>query len=100
MPIKAAMAAASTRAGVSIHPTSVVADGARLAAGVSVGPFCTIGPDVTVGAGTTLVSHVVLDGLTTIGGGCTIYPFATVGLAPQDLNIAVARPAPKSATAR
>ena len=70
----------------NVHPSSVVAPGAVLGAGVSVGPFCTIGPDVRVGANTTLVSHVVLDGVTTIGADCTIYPFATVGLAPQDLK--------------
>ncbi len=86
MQTQANLAAGPTRAGSAIHPSSLVDPAATLGPGVSVGPFCTIGPDVTVGAGTKLVSHVVLDGLTTIGADCTIYPFATVGLAPQDLK--------------
>ena len=32
------------------------------------------------------MSHVVVDGLTTIGASATLYPFCTVGLAPQDLK--------------
>jgi UDP-N-acetylglucosamine acyltransferase len=33
-----------------------------------------------------LISHVVVDGHTTIGEGVVLYPFCTVGLAPQDLK--------------
>ncbi len=42
---------------VSIHPTSIVEDGARLGAGVEIGPFCHIGPRVMLGDGVTLKSH-------------------------------------------
>lgn len=69
-----------------IHPTALVAPGARLGAGVSVGPFCTVGPEVTLKDGVTLVSHVVVDGHTNVGEGAVLYPFCTVGLAPQDLK--------------
>ncbi len=69
-----------------IHPTAVVAPGARLGAGVSVGPFCTVGPDVVLADGVSLMSHVVVDGLTSVGEGAVLYPFCTVGLAPQDLK--------------
>jgi UDP-N-acetylglucosamine acyltransferase len=69
-----------------IHPTAVVAPGARLGAGVRVGPFCTIGADVVIEDGVELVSHVVVDGLTRIGAGARLFPFCTVGLAPQDLK--------------
>ena len=69
-----------------IHALALVHPAARLGRGVSVGPWCQIGADVLVGDGTRLVSHVVVDGETTIGAGCTIYPFATVGLPPQDLK--------------
>ncbi|MCF3946327.1 acyl-ACP--UDP-N-acetylglucosamine O-acyltransferase [Acidiphilium sp. AL] len=69
-----------------IHPSSVIAPGARLGAGVRVGPFCTIGPDAVLEDGVDLVSHVVVDGRTRIGAGTKIYPFATIGLAPQDLK--------------
>ncbi len=67
-----------------IHPTALVDPRAELHESVAVGPFCTVGADVVVGAGSRLVSHVVLDGPTVIGARNTIYPFASVGLAPQD----------------
>ncbi len=69
-----------------IHPSAVVADGAKLGAGVSIGPFCIVGPDVSIGNGARLISHVVVDGRTEIGAGALIYPFATIGMAPQDLK--------------
>ncbi|MDX2113297.1 MAG: acyl-ACP--UDP-N-acetylglucosamine O-acyltransferase [Alphaproteobacteria bacterium] len=69
-----------------IHPTAVVSRGAVLAADVSVGPYCVIDSEVTIGAGTKLMSHVAISGNTTIGRDCTIYPFASLGHAPQDLK--------------
>jgi UDP-N-acetylglucosamine acyltransferase len=69
-----------------IHPSAVVAEGARLGAGVRIGPFCVLGPDVSIGDGAELISHVVVDGHAAIGAQAVIYPFATVGMAPQDLK--------------
>jgi UDP-N-acetylglucosamine acyltransferase len=71
---------------VSIHPSAVVAPGAKIPASCTVGPFCTIGPEVVLGEDCTLVSHVVLDGRTRIGARNTFYPFCSVGVAPQDLK--------------
>ena len=36
----------------------------------------------------TLISHVVLDGVTRIGARNSIYPFTSIGIAPQDLKYA------------
>ncbi|MDD2877965.1 MAG: acyl-ACP--UDP-N-acetylglucosamine O-acyltransferase [Acidiphilium sp.] len=69
-----------------IHPSSVVDPSAKLGARVHIGPFCMVGPGAILHDGVDLVSHVVIDGRTTIGTGTKIYPFATVGLAPQDLK--------------
>ena len=69
-----------------IHPTAVVSPSAVLAADVSVGPYCVIDSEVTISAGTKLMSHVAISGKTTIGKECTIYPFASLGHAPQDLK--------------
>lgn len=69
-----------------IHPTAIVAEGARLGQDVEIGPYCTIGPDVEIGAGARLISHVVVDGRTVIGEGARLFPFCSVGLAPQDLK--------------
>ncbi|WP_239020052.1 acyl-ACP--UDP-N-acetylglucosamine O-acyltransferase [Novacetimonas maltaceti] len=69
-----------------IHPSSIVAPGARIGRGVSIGPWCTVGPDVVIEDGVRLISHVVVDGHTHIGANVVCYPFTTVGLEPQDLK--------------
>src|SRR5579884_1726591 len=69
-----------------IHPASVVASGAKLASDVSIGPYCLVGAEVVLEAGVTLLSHVVVEGRTTIGAGTRIFPFAAIGLEPQDLK--------------
>jgi UDP-N-acetylglucosamine acyltransferase len=73
-------------AAAAIHPTAIVARGAELGIGVRIGPFCTIGADVVIEDGAELISHVVVDGHTRIGPDVVLYPFCTVGLAPQDLK--------------
>jgi len=70
----------------SIHPTAVIEDGAILGDGVRIGPYCVVGPEVELGDGVTLESHVVVSGRTAIGANSRIYPFAAVGLPPQDLK--------------
>jgi UDP-N-acetylglucosamine acyltransferase len=69
-----------------IHATAIVDKRAELAADVEIGPYCVIGPHVKIGKGTRLQSHVVIQGLTSLGEHNTIFPFATVGSAPQDLK--------------
>jgi UDP-N-acetylglucosamine acyltransferase len=69
-----------------IHPTAIVAPGAMLAEDVAVGPYCIVGDNVTLDAGVTLRSHVVVDGHTAIGEGTRVFPFASIGLEPQDLK--------------
>jgi len=69
-----------------IHPTAIVAPGAKLGEGCHIGPFCTIGAEVELGDGVRLESHVVVDGATVIGDETIVFPFATIGLAPQDLK--------------
>ncbi len=71
---------------MTVHPTAIVAAGAEIAVDASIGPWCTIGPHVRIDAKATLVSHVAVDGHTSLGEGVTLYPFCTVGLAPQDLK--------------
>jgi UDP-N-acetylglucosamine acyltransferase len=69
-----------------IHPTAIVAPGAMLAEDAVIGPYCIVGEHVRLGTGVTLRSHVVVDGHTTIGDGTRIFPFASIGLDPQDLK--------------
>lgn len=69
-----------------VHATAIIESGARLGQGVVVGPYCTVGPDVVLEEGVGLISHVVVAGRTTIGPRTTIYPFASIGMPPQDLK--------------
>jgi UDP-N-acetylglucosamine acyltransferase len=71
-----------------IHPTAIVAPGAKLADDVVIGPYCIVGAGVVLGAGVSLKSHIVVDGRTRIGAGTRIFPFASIGLEPQDLKYA------------
>ena len=70
----------------AIHPTAVVEPGAKLADDVVVGPYSIIGGEVELGAGVRLESHVVMGGRTRLGANCHVYPFASIGLPPQDLK--------------
>lgn len=69
-----------------IHPTAIVAPGAALADDVTIGPYCIVGSSVVLGPGVSLAAHVVVDGNTTIGEGTRLFPFAAIGLEPQDLK--------------
>ncbi len=70
----------------TIHPTAIIEDGATLGADVKIGPYCMVGPEVTLGDGVELISHVVVAGITSIGANTKIFPFASIGHAPQDLK--------------
>lgn len=71
-----------------IHGTAVVHSRAVIEPGVSIGPYCIVGPHAHLGAGTVLYSHVVVEGHTTLGAGCQVFPFASLGHAPQDKKYA------------
>ncbi len=73
---------------MSIHPTALVEDGAKVPQSAKIGPYCTVSAGVELGEGCELVSHVVLDGVTRVGAGCKVYSFAAIGVAPQDLKYA------------
>jgi UDP-N-acetylglucosamine acyltransferase len=70
----------------SIHETAIVSSSALVGENVFIGPFCTVGDKVTIADGVRLDSHVVVDGKTSIGKGTRVYPFVSIGLAPQDLK--------------
>ncbi|MDT8437537.1 MAG: acyl-ACP--UDP-N-acetylglucosamine O-acyltransferase [Wenzhouxiangellaceae bacterium] len=71
-----------------IHPTAVIAEGARLADDVEIGPYAIIGEQVELAAGCRIGSHAVLTGRTTIGAGTRIFQFASIGEEPQDKKYA------------
>lgn len=70
----------------SIHPTSVIEEGAVLGSGVKIGPMCHVGPQVSLGDDVHLLGQCSIQGRTTIGARTRIFPFASVGSEPQDLK--------------
>ena len=71
---------------MAIHPTAILDPAARIPSSCSIGPYCVIGADVEMGERCELVSHVVLGGPMRMGSHNRIFPFASVGLEPQDLK--------------
>ncbi|GAB4150293.1 MAG: acyl-ACP--UDP-N-acetylglucosamine O-acyltransferase [Planctomycetota bacterium] len=72
---------------MGIHPTAIVSPGAEIGGGVEIGPYCVLGPRVRIGNGCRLHAHVVIDGDTWLGERCEVYPFASLGAAPQDKKL-------------
>ena len=68
----------------NIHPTALVAPEAELGENVEVGAYAVIGPGVVVGANTRIGAHAVLQGPMRLGADNEVFPFASVGSAPQD----------------
>lgn len=71
-----------------IHSSAIVDGEARLGKNVTIGPFTVIGADVEIGDDCRIGAHVVIQGPTRIGRNNNIFPFASLGSAPQDLKYA------------
>lgn len=69
-----------------IHPTALVEKGAELADDVHIGPYCIVGSHVKMGRATKVHSHAVITGHTTLGEENEVFPFSSIGHAPQDLK--------------
>ena len=68
----------------AIHPSAIVASGARVGEGVVVGPYAVIGEAVVLGARVRVGAHAVVEGPTVLADDVQVFPFALVGAAPQD----------------
>lgn len=69
-----------------IHETAIIHENAVIGKNANIGPYSVIGPNVKIGNNVDIKSHVVIDGDTTIGDNCEIFPFASIGMPPQDLK--------------
>ena len=69
-----------------IDPTARIEPGAMVEDDVSIGPYCVIGSHVVIGAGCRLAAHVNIAGRTAIGARTVIYPFVSLGTAPQSTS--------------
>jgi UDP-N-acetylglucosamine acyltransferase len=68
------------------HPTAIIHPQARIACSVTIGPYSIIGEHVEIGDDCEIMSHVVVSGPTRIGRHNRIFPWASIGLEPQDLK--------------
>jgi UDP-N-acetylglucosamine acyltransferase len=75
-----------TRAEVAVDPTATVHPGARIGGGSVIGPHAIIGEHVVLGRECRVGASSVIDGWTDIGDGNEVFPFASIGLIPQDLK--------------
>jgi UDP-N-acetylglucosamine acyltransferase len=71
-----------------IHPTAIVSPKAIIGADCHVGAYSVLGDQVVLGDKVHLESHIVVDGKTRIGDETRVFPFVSIGLAPQDLKYA------------
>ena len=58
---------------MAIHPTAIVAAGAKIHPSVEIGPYAFIGPNVEIGEGTVVGHGANIDGWTTIGKNNVIH---------------------------
>ena len=63
-----------------VHPNAVIGEG------TSIGPFAVIGPHVRIGRNCKIGSSAIVDGHTSLGDSTEVFPYASIGLAPQDLK--------------
>jgi UDP-N-acetylglucosamine acyltransferase len=71
---------------LDIHPTAIVHPRATIAPGVKIGAYSLIGENVRIGKDTVIDSHVVVEGWTEVGERCHLFPFVSIGTAPQHMR--------------
>jgi UDP-N-acetylglucosamine acyltransferase len=72
----------------SIHPTAQIDRSARVGAGTTVGAYSVVGADVVLGDGCVVMHHAVVEGPAELGAKNRLFPFACLGMEPQDLKYA------------
>ncbi len=66
-----------------IHPSTVIASGAKIGKNVTIGPYAVIGENVVLCDDVVIQGHVTIVGNTTIGEGTIVFPYASIGAPPQ-----------------
>jgi UDP-N-acetylglucosamine acyltransferase len=70
----------------TIHPTAIIDPRAKVPASCQIGPYCVIGAEVELGENCRLRPHVTIEGPTKIGHDNSFFPYAAIGMAPQDIT--------------
>src|SRR5215469_6326681 len=71
---------------MNVHPTAILDPTAKIPSSAKIGPYSIVGPGVELGEDCELISHVVIEGPSRIGARNRFFPFAAIGLPPQDLS--------------
>jgi UDP-N-acetylglucosamine acyltransferase len=69
-----------------VDARALVHPGAEIGEGTTVGPYASIGPNVRIGRNCRIGASAVIDGETELGDDTQVFPFASIGLMPQDLK--------------
>ncbi len=69
-----------------VDARALVHPGAEIGEGTTVGPYVSIGPNVRIGRNCRIGASAVIDGETELGDDTQVFPFASIGLMPQDLK--------------
>jgi len=70
----------------TIHPTAIVEEGASLADNVIIGAYTFISANTVLKNGVEVMQGAQIYGNTKIGEDTKIYPYAIVGMPPQDIS--------------
>jgi UDP-N-acetylglucosamine acyltransferase len=71
---------------MSIHPTAIIGEGARVGRDVRIGPYAVVEGETEIGEGSEIRAHAVIKRFTTLGRGNIVYEGAVLGGEPQDLG--------------
>ncbi len=70
----------------NIHPSAIIDPSAKLPDNCKIGPYCHISGNVTIGEATEIAHGCHIEGDVTIGRNNTLYPYCSIGTAPQDVS--------------
>jgi UDP-N-acetylglucosamine acyltransferase len=70
---------------MAVHPTAIIAPGAKIDPTVEIGPYAIVEDDVTIGANCKIQAHAIVKRYTTLGCNNTLHAGAVLGDLPQDL---------------
>lgn len=70
----------------NIHPSAIIEDGATIAQDVKVGAYAFVSSKAVLKNGVEIMQGAGVYGETTIGKNTKIYPYAIIGLPPQDIG--------------
>lgn len=77
---------------MSIHPTAMISEAAKLAPTCEVGPYAIIEAGVELGAHCKIAAHAIIREGTTLGQSVEVHSFAVIGGEPQSIGFDVATP--------